>query len=116
MEEYDVNDIYMLEKIYSSIEGNLELLKHCALVRDIVEKDKSKSKITYKYKEYNDNLEIIKQGKIDCAVESKEAAKRLLEALNYEELLNNNSFDTSLKGSFEYKKEMINTINFMKFY
>lgn len=31
-------------------------------------------------------------------------------------LLNNNSFDTSLKGSFEYKKEMINTINFMKFY
>ena len=109
MEEYDVNDIYMLEKSYSSIEDNLELLKHCVLVRDIVEKDKSKSKITYKYKEYNDNLEIIKQGKIDCVVESKEAAKRLLEALNYEELLKINDHVIVLSnGTDEINVELVN--------
>lgn len=109
MEEYDVNDIYMLEKSYSSIEDNLELLKHCVLVRDIVEKDKSKSKITYKYKEYNDNLEIIKQGKIDCVVESKEAAKRLLKALNYEELLKINDHVIVLSnGTDEINVELVN--------
>ena len=109
MEEYDVNDIYMLEKSYSSIEDNLELLKHCVLVRDIVEKDKIKSKITYKYKEYNDNLEIIKQGKIDCVVESKEAAKRLLKALNYEELLKINDHVIVLSnGTDEINVELVN--------
>lgn len=109
MEEYDVNDIYMLEKSYSSIEDNLELLKHCVLVRNIVEKDKSKSKITYKYKEYNDNLEIIKQGKVDCIVESKEAAKRLLEVLNYEELLKINDHVIVLSnGTDEINVELVN--------
>lgn len=109
MEEYDVNDIYMLEKSYSSIDDNLELLKHCVLVRNIVEKDKSKSKITYKYKEYNDNLEIIKQGKVDCIVESKEAAKRLLEVLNYEELLKINDHVIVLSnGTDEINVELVN--------
>ena len=36
MEEYDVFDIYMLDKNYNNTENKLELLKHCILIRDIV--------------------------------------------------------------------------------
>lgn len=87
MEEYDVFDIYMLDKDYNNTENKLELLKHCTLIRDIVGKDEEIKKITYKYKEYNEKEEIVKQGKIDCEILDIEEAKNLFEALNYEELI-----------------------------
>ena len=87
MEEYDVFDIYMLDKNYNKEENKLELLKHCILIRDIVGKDEETKKITYKYKEYNEKEEIVKQGKIDCEILDIEEAKNLFEALNYEELI-----------------------------
>lgn len=87
MEEYDVFDIYMLDKNYNNTENKLELLKHCILIRDIVGKDEETKKITYKYKEYNEKEEIVKQGKIDCEILDIEEAKNLFEALNYEELI-----------------------------
>lgn len=43
--------------------------------------------ITYKYKEYNDKKDIIKQGKIDCGVISISDAKSLLELIGYKELI-----------------------------
>ncbi len=87
MEEYDVFDIYMLDKNYNNTENKLELLKHCILIRDIVGKDEETKKITYKYKEYNEKEEIVKQGKSDCEILDIEEAKNLFEALNYEELI-----------------------------
>ena len=87
MEEYDVFDIYMLDKNYNNTENKLELLKHCILIRDIVGKDEEIKKITYKYKEYNEKEEIVKQGKIDCEILDIEETKNLFEALNYEELI-----------------------------
>lgn len=87
MEEYDVFDIYMLDKNYNNTENKLELLKHCILIRDIVGKDEETKKITYKYKEYNEKEEIVKQGKSDCEILDIEEAKNLFEALNYKELI-----------------------------
>lgn len=87
MEEYDVFDIYMLDKNYNNTENKLELLKHCILIRDIVGKDEETKKITYKYKEYNEKEEIVKQGKSYCEILDIEEAKNLFEALNYEELI-----------------------------
>lgn len=87
MEEYDVFDIYMLDKNYNNTENKLELLKHSILIRDIVGKDEETKKITYKYKEYNEKEEIVKQGKIDCEILDIEEAKNLFEALNYKELI-----------------------------
>ena len=77
MEEYDVFDIYMLDKNYNNTENKLELLKHCILIRDIVGKDEETKKITYKYKEYNEKEEIVKQGKSDCEILDIEEAKNL---------------------------------------
>lgn len=86
VEEYDVKDIYMINKEIKS-DDSRELLKNCILIRDIIEENKNTKKITYKYKEYDDNNEIIKQGKLDCNVESVESAQKLLEVMNYEELI-----------------------------
>lgn len=86
VEEYDVKDIYMINKEIKS-DDSRELLKNCILIRNIIEEDKNTKKITYKYKEYDENNEIIKQGKLDCNVESVESAQKLLEVMNYEELI-----------------------------
>ena len=87
VEEYDLNDIYMVEHNYINEDNNLELLKHCVLIRNIIEKDKETKLIIYKHKEYNTNGDIIKQGKVSCKIDSIEDAKRLLESINYKELI-----------------------------
>lgn len=89
-EEYDVNDIYLIDKSFSEKRNYLEMLNHCILIRDIIEKNKKTKLITYKYKEYNEKNEIIKQGKINCEVSSITDAKKLLEALGYEEIISIN--------------------------
>ena len=85
-QEYDINDIYMInadckEKDYKKI------LNNCLLIRNIITDTRNKKYITYKYKEYNDKDEIIKQGKADCEVESIDNAKSLLEQINYKKLI-----------------------------
>lgn len=86
-EEYDLNDIYMCNKSLDKTNDYLELLKNCILIRHVIEETKDKKIITYKYKEYNDEKEIVKQGKIDCVINSIDEAKELFEALNYEEMI-----------------------------
>ncbi len=86
-EEYDVVDHYMLRKDYKINENNLDILKNCILIRKIIEDKKTTNLLTYKYKEYNDSNEIIKQGKINCKVDSTIAAQELLEAIGYYKLI-----------------------------
>lgn len=89
-EEYDLNDIYMLDKNFKDEENYLELLKKSILIRHIIEVDKETKYITYKYKEYNENKEIVKQGKVNCPIISIDKAISLFEALNYEKLISIN--------------------------
>ena len=70
MEEYALEDIYMIRKDYKLSGNYLDALKNCILIRNIIEEDKNRKVLTYKYKEYNDKEEIVKQGKVDCKVES----------------------------------------------
>ena len=53
----------------------LETLKNCVLIRSIIEKDKKINYITYKYKEYNENENIINQFMIKCKIDSINNAK-----------------------------------------
>ena len=87
IEIYDLNDIYMLKKEVKKSSNYLNILKNCVLIRHVIEKDKDTKLITYKYKEYNSQNEIVKQGKINCSINSIEEAKHLFEALNYEEMI-----------------------------
>lgn len=87
-EVYDLNDIYMIHILNKKEDENiLCLLNKCVLIRDIIEQDKQTKMLTYKYKEYNEKEEIIKQGKVKCIVDSIESSKELFEKLDFEELL-----------------------------
>jgi len=85
-EEYDLIDIYMVKNDRLS-DNHLETLKNCLLIRNIITDNKNIKTITYKYKEYNDLKEIIKQGKVDCYIESIEEGKKLLEVIGYNKLM-----------------------------
>lgn len=84
VEEYHIRDIYMLNNdldIYSI--PSLEVLKKCVLVRFI---NGIKKELLFKYKEYADNGDIIKQGKVECPVEDTIKAIEFMKAINYQEL------------------------------
>ena len=85
-ETYDLNDIYMINK-NDKEEDYLSMLNKCVLIRDIIEQDREIKTLTYKYKEYNENKEITKQGKINCKIDDVENSKLLFERLNFEELI-----------------------------
>ena len=86
IESYDLNDIYLINQ--DDRHGDyLEMLSKCVLIRNFIIGDKEKKMLTYKYKEYNENKEIIKQGKINVNIDDVNNAKLLLESLNFEELI-----------------------------
>lgn len=86
-EEYDLDDIYMINKNDKIGNNYLELLKKCILIRNVIKENENKKILTYKYKEYNDNKDIIKQGKINCYIDSIGNAQQIFEALNFEKLI-----------------------------
>lgn len=85
-EVYDINDIYLINR--NDKENDiLSMLNKCVLIRDIIEEEKETKMLTYKYKEYNDNKEIIKNGKIKVNIDNINSSKLLFEKLNFEELI-----------------------------
>lgn len=85
-EIYDLNDIYLINN--DETEKNyLSMLKKCVLIRHIIEENSEKKILTYKYKEYNDLKEIIKQGKINVNIDDIDNMKLILEKLNFKELI-----------------------------
>ena len=85
-ETYDLNDIYLINK-KDKEDNYLSMLNKCVLIRNVIEENKEIKKLTYKYKEYNENKEITKQGKIEVNIDDIESAKLLFEKLNFEELI-----------------------------
>lgn len=85
-EEYDLNDIYLINK-NDKENDYLSMLNKCVLIRHVIEKDKETNILTYKYKEYNENKEITKQGKIEVIIDDINNSKLLFEKLNFEELI-----------------------------
>lgn len=108
--EYDVTDIYMYNKSVSKNDkSSLEILSNCVLLRNIVFKDSILNLVTYKYKEYNDKEEVVKQGKIDCKIEDINQARELFLAINYEDLIKiNDHLIVYSNGEDELKLELVN--------
>ena len=85
VEEYQVNDIYMLDKNININDIPVrELLKKCILIRDIVGITK---KLVYKYKETNDLGEITRQTKYECAIEDINDAEMFMKQIGYKNLI-----------------------------
>ena len=107
-EIYDLNDIYLINKNDKSSDY-LEMLNKCVLLRNIIEQDKETKMLTYKYKEYNDNKEITKQGKIKVMIDDIEKANDLFEKLSFEELIRIN--DHSLVYANDSDEFVIQNVN-----
>ena len=84
--KYTINDTYMLDsRIDSTNLSNREILKKCVLIRDMTPYHKY---LTYKYKEFDENGNIINQVKTDCEIENIEKAIKFMEAIKYKKLFN----------------------------
>ena len=83
---YDLNDIYLINKIEKE-NDYLQMLNKCVLIRHVIEQDCETKLLVYKYKEYNDKKEITKQSKLKVLIDNINNAKLLLENLNFEELI-----------------------------
>lgn len=86
-QEYDVNDIYMIRNDIDLNMNVLELFKKCVLIRNIITDKKNMKLITYKYKEYDNDGNITRNGKVNCEISSLDDAKSLLNMLDYNVLL-----------------------------
>ena len=85
-EEYTVKDTYIINKEINITELNdLEVLKQCILVRDVVDIEKS---LVYKNKEYDSDGNIIKQSKIKCPILDIDKGIKFMEEINYIKLFN----------------------------
>ncbi|MDO5569378.1 MAG: hypothetical protein Q4G04_04635 [bacterium] len=83
-EEYELNDNYMIDfNVDIKILDKLSILKKCILVRNIVG---IKKVLLYKYKKYDDNGNILEQGKTECPIEDIKKAIDFMKAINYKEL------------------------------
>ena len=83
-EEYIVNDSYLINNLINIADmKSLDILKKCVLVRDIVGILKQ---LLYKYKKYDNNGDIIEQGKIKCPVTDINKAMEFMNAIGYEKL------------------------------
>ena len=83
-EEYIVNDSYLINSSINITDmKSLDILKKCVLVRDIVGILKQ---LLYKYKKYDNNGDIIEQGKIKCPVTDINKAMEFMNAIGYEKL------------------------------
>ncbi len=85
IDDYILHDYYMINKNINIQEYKpLELLKKCILVRNV---DNSTKELLYKYKEYDDNENIIKQGKVKCPIEDINKAINFMEAIEYQKII-----------------------------
>ena len=84
VDNYVVDDIYYVPIAMDLKLNPLEILKKSVLVRSI---DDKKHYLMYKYKEYDANENIIKQGKSKVQVTNKDDANEFLKTMGYKELI-----------------------------
>ena len=87
IEEFDLNDIYMIKKDFKESDSYLKKLSNCVIIRNWVYHNRHSEEILYKHKEYDENENITNQFDVKCKIESIPEAKSLLEAIWYEECI-----------------------------
>ena len=84
--EYIVNDTYLVNSAINILNmDSLDILKNCILVRDVVGIEKE---LLYKYKKYDNNGDIIEQGKVKCPITDVDKAIQFMKTIQYKELFN----------------------------
>ena len=85
IDEYTVSDIYYVKNETDLNDKFINIIKDTILIRKINEDNLN---LVYKYKEFDDNENIIKQGKVKLGINDIESAKDFLEIIGYKKLIN----------------------------
>lgn len=107
IEKYTIIDEYLISKDYDLRNKNyLDILKECVIVRYI---ENIVKELLYKYKEYNDNGDIIKQAKVSCKVNDIKEASNFMKTIGYKELIHiqNNSV-VYTNDKIEFAVQLVN--------
>ena len=107
IEKYKVIDEYLISKDYDLKNKNsLDILKECVIVRYI---ENTLKELLYKYKEYSNNGDILKQAKISCKVNDIKEASNFMKTIGYKELIHiqNNSV-VYTNDKIEFAVQLVN--------
>ena len=107
IEKYKVIDEYLISKDYDLKNKNsLAILKECVIVRYI---ENTLKELLYKYKEYSNNGDIIKQAKVSCKVNDIKEASNFMKTIGYKELIHiqNNSV-VYTNDKIEFAVQLVN--------
>ena len=87
IEEYDINDIYLVKKEFENCKIYNELLNNSILIRDILEENNAKKMITYKQKYIDDNGDILNQINANVEINNIDDAYNMLKLIGYTDLI-----------------------------
>ena len=107
IEKYTIIDEYLISKDYDLKNKNsLDILKECVIVRYI---ENTLKELLYKYKEYSNNGDIIKQAKVSCKVNDIKEASNFMKTIGYKELIHiqNNSV-VYTNDKIEFAVQLVN--------
>ena len=107
IEKYTLIDEYLISKDYDLKNKNsLDILKECVIVRYI---ENTLKELLYKYKEYSNNGDIIKQAKVSCKVNDIKEASNFMKTIGYKELIHiqNNSV-VYANDKIEFAVQLVN--------
>ena len=107
IEKYTIIDEYLISKDYDLKNKNsLDILKECVIVRYI---ENTLKELLYKYKEYSNNGDIIKQAKVSCKVNDIKEASNFMKTIGYKELIHiqNNSV-VYANDKIEFAVQLVN--------
>lgn len=107
IEKYTLIDEYLISKDYDLKNKNsLDILKKCVIVRYI---ENTLKELLYKYKEYINNGDILKQAKVSCKVNDIKEASNFMKTIGYKELIHiqNNSV-VYTNDKIEFAVQLVN--------
>ena len=107
IEKYKVIDEYLISKDYDlKNKISLDILKECVIVRYI---ENTLKELLYKYKEYSNNGDILKQAKVSCKVNDIKEASNFMKTIGYKELIHiqNNSV-VYTNDKIEFAVQLVN--------
>ncbi len=88
IETYSLKDIYMIKKNIDVFQSNYRnILKNCILVRNVIGIEKI---LLYKHKKYDEQSNILEEGKVECPIEDVDKAVEFMKTINYKVLMNIN--------------------------
>ena len=89
IERFSLDDSYFIPKnLEISSLSEREILAKAVIVRNIIQENCVKKKITFKIKDINSKGEITSQKAINCTIYDIEEAKELLNVIGYYEIMN----------------------------